>query len=357
MKKLDELAHLLANSVLPKASRHWSEPDVVISSPPQPEHLSPMVSIEIYDPGTVGGAGGLPSMTFRWCMDGKSYTLNPTTTATTGANALGSTGLSVTFPQAYYIGSRYFNSPLLGTGFSSIVGSTIQDGTVTWMVIDGGCGLLFENVGQFQVERCQALGFGCGIVLDGIEVVQVRDCQIGNINGIWVVANNERNSAAFASTAVAAMSNGVALPTGTIYVSSTAGFASSGQIQIQVAAYKEPIVVQYTGIETSPYQAFTGCTGGLGTLAGGNVVQCGVPQIGGETNTIQVKGCQIWHSGIGIADSGGDNHNYRECNFEGTPFSAWARVSAASDGQTLPQSTTNVDNTADFPNPTARHVC
>ena len=39
MKKLDELAHLLANPVLPKASRHWSETDVVISSPPQPEHL------------------------------------------------------------------------------------------------------------------------------------------------------------------------------------------------------------------------------------------------------------------------------------------------------------------------------
>ncbi len=40
MKKLDELAHLLANPVLPKASRHWSEADVVISSAPQPEHLT-----------------------------------------------------------------------------------------------------------------------------------------------------------------------------------------------------------------------------------------------------------------------------------------------------------------------------
>jgi hypothetical protein len=39
MKKLDELAHLLANPVLPKASRHWSEADVVISSAPQPKHL------------------------------------------------------------------------------------------------------------------------------------------------------------------------------------------------------------------------------------------------------------------------------------------------------------------------------
>ena len=40
MKKLDELAHLLANPVLPKASCHWSGADVVIASAPQPDHLS-----------------------------------------------------------------------------------------------------------------------------------------------------------------------------------------------------------------------------------------------------------------------------------------------------------------------------
>lgn len=39
MKKLDELARLLANPVLPKASRHWSGADVVIESPPQPDQL------------------------------------------------------------------------------------------------------------------------------------------------------------------------------------------------------------------------------------------------------------------------------------------------------------------------------
>ena len=37
MKKLDELAHLLANPVLPKASRHWSVADVVIAFAPQPD--------------------------------------------------------------------------------------------------------------------------------------------------------------------------------------------------------------------------------------------------------------------------------------------------------------------------------
>jgi hypothetical protein len=39
MKKLDELAHLLANPVLPKASRLWSWADVVIASAPQPDDL------------------------------------------------------------------------------------------------------------------------------------------------------------------------------------------------------------------------------------------------------------------------------------------------------------------------------
>ena len=39
MKKLDELAHLLANPVLPKASRQWSGADVVIAPAPRPDHL------------------------------------------------------------------------------------------------------------------------------------------------------------------------------------------------------------------------------------------------------------------------------------------------------------------------------
>ena len=39
MKQLDELAHLLANPVLPKASRLWSRAGVVIASAPQPDQL------------------------------------------------------------------------------------------------------------------------------------------------------------------------------------------------------------------------------------------------------------------------------------------------------------------------------
>ena len=39
MKKLDELARLLANPVLPKASRYWSEADVVLATAPQGDQL------------------------------------------------------------------------------------------------------------------------------------------------------------------------------------------------------------------------------------------------------------------------------------------------------------------------------
>jgi hypothetical protein len=40
MKKLDELAHLLAEPVLPKASRHWAGADVVVAFSPPPDFWS-----------------------------------------------------------------------------------------------------------------------------------------------------------------------------------------------------------------------------------------------------------------------------------------------------------------------------
>jgi hypothetical protein len=40
MKKLDQLARLLANPVLPKASRRWSGSDVLIASAPQRNHFA-----------------------------------------------------------------------------------------------------------------------------------------------------------------------------------------------------------------------------------------------------------------------------------------------------------------------------
>jgi hypothetical protein len=43
MRKLHELAHLLANPVLPRAGRYWSEADVAVASAPLPDNLGSSV--------------------------------------------------------------------------------------------------------------------------------------------------------------------------------------------------------------------------------------------------------------------------------------------------------------------------
>ena len=76
------------------------------------------------------------------------------------------------------------------------------------------------------------------------------------------------NTTAVGQTTVAAGSNGVALPTGTINVASTAGFPTSGQILVAISGAQQ--LVTYTGITAT---SFTGCTGGSGTLATSQAVQ------------------------------------------------------------------------------------
>jgi hypothetical protein len=76
------------------------------------------------------------------------------------------------------------------------------------------------------------------------------------------------NTTAAGQTTVAAGSNGVALPTGTINVASTAGFTRSGQILVTISGAQ--VLVSYTGITAT---SFTGCTGGTGTLATSQAVQ------------------------------------------------------------------------------------
>ncbi|GDX76009.1 hypothetical protein LBMAG41_10850 [Cyanobium sp.] len=70
------------------------------------------------------------------------------------------------------------------------------------------------------------------------------------------------NTTSTGSTTIAAGSNGVALPTGTINVASTTGFPTSGQALITISGAQ--VLVSYTGITAT---SFTGCTGGSGTLA------------------------------------------------------------------------------------------
>ncbi len=70
------------------------------------------------------------------------------------------------------------------------------------------------------------------------------------------------------STTITSGSNGVALPTGTINVTTTAtGFAASGTISVTTTNGIQ--TVTYTGITAT---TFTGCTGGTGNMATGGLV-------------------------------------------------------------------------------------
>lgn len=80
------------------------------------------------------------------------------------------------------------------------------------------------------------------------------------------------------ATTITVASNGVALPTGTINVVSTAGFPASGNIL--VTTNTGVTTVAYTGVTGT---TFTGCTGGTGTMAtGGSVSTVGytIPNTG-----------------------------------------------------------------------------
>lgn len=78
------------------------------------------------------------------------------------------------------------------------------------------------------------------------------------------------------STTVASGSNGATLPQATIHLTTTAGAAAFGPIQIVTTAGTE--TVNYTGIDVAA-GTITGCTGGSGSMATGNAVtQAGMPE-------------------------------------------------------------------------------
>ena len=65
------------------------------------------------------------------------------------------------------------------------------------------------------------------------------------------------NNGTFNGTTIAAGSDGVSLPTSTINVSSTTGFAPSGQLAVQTSAGY--VLLNYTGLTST---TFTGVSGG-----------------------------------------------------------------------------------------------
>jgi len=103
-------------------------------------------------------------------------------------------------------------------------------------------------------------------------------------SGVWTVIAQNTNASDRAgihplnpsSTTIAAGSNTVALPTGTINVASTAGFPAASAAAPRCIIITGPpgvntdTTVQYTG---STGTTFTGCTGGTGTMATGQTVK------------------------------------------------------------------------------------
>jgi hypothetical protein len=97
-----------------------------------------------------------------------------------------------------------------------------------------------------------------------------------------------------ASTTVAAGSNGQALPQGTINVVSTASFLAAGTLRVTTSGGVQ--TVTYTGKTAN---SFTGCTGGTGTMStGGAVAQDVFTGCAGGTGTMSTGGA-VEFSGIG----------------------------------------------------------
>lgn len=147
-------------------------------------------------------------------------------------------------------------------GWGGIVLTMSDDCTVTGNVCS-------DNVQRIPGDTAD----GNGIAIEG----GARNTIVGNkirnnySIGIYLTAAGTLPfaSPAQVATTVAAGSNAVALPAGTINVASAAAFAASGQLTVLSSAGAQQIT--YTGKTGT---SLTGCTGGIGTLfTGQRVVQ------------------------------------------------------------------------------------
>jgi len=107
----------------------------------------------------------------------------------------------------------------------------------------------------------------------------------------------------FAQTTIAAGSNGLALPQGTINVASvnatttTPAFTSSGYLVVRIASTDR--VVRYTGV--SGGNQFTGCTLGVGTMTTGDMVRQANVTFGPATTCLSLFSELAWASnGTGV---------------------------------------------------------
>lgn len=137
-----------------------------------------------------------------------------------------------------------------GGGFTGIFNTSMTQGNAL-MIAGGGGGS--TGFGNFGAGGGGGLTGGSGSGSSGKGATQSAGGLDGNgVNG---------------STTIASGSNGVSLPTGTINVTSTTTFPTSGVLLVTTSAGNQ--IVGFTGKNATQ---FTGCTGGTGTMSTGGAV-------------------------------------------------------------------------------------
>jgi hypothetical protein len=137
-------------------------------------------------------------------------------------------------------------------------------------------------------------------------------------SGFDITKINSQSSTVSSNTAIAAASNGQALPQSTINVVSTTGFPTSGLIWVTTSDGYQ--MVRYSGTTTT---TFTNCTGGTGTMTSGSNTT-----IASGSNNVSLPTATI--------------------NVEATA-TASTTIAALSNGVALPTGTINVASTTGFP--------
>lgn len=158
-------------------------------------------------------------------------------------------------------------------------------------------------------------------------------------------------------TTIASGSNGVGLPTGTINVVSTSGFPGSGTIRVITGTGAQ--TVTYTSINATQ---FLGCTGGTGTMLTGNAVNfiATLPQATitvVSTTGFPSSGTMFTYNSVGtrqtITYTGTTATTFTGCSGGSGSLlggnnvitTTNTTIAVASNGQSLPQSTINVAST------------
>lgn len=158
------------------------------------------------------------------------------------------------------------------------------------------------------------------------------------------------------TTTIAAASNNVALPTGTITVVSTTGFPTSGTILVDTNAGTQ--TVTYTGVTAT---TFTGCSGGTGTMLTGNAVKASITLPTGTINAVSTAGFATSGTFFICSPAGRQTINYTgttATTFTGCTGGTGSviggsqivagvatTIAAGSNGASLPQATINVAST------------